>query len=172
MPKLVPGTYPSFITNYLKRVEADTVEEALEKYAPYIKDFFQSIPPEKVTYRYAEGKWSIKEMLQHIIDAERIFAYRALCIARHDKTPLPGFDENDYAQVSNAEARSWESLLEEFEAVRTSTDLLIKSFTKDQLRQAGTTNGEPNTVTALCFLVFGHILHHINILKERYLNVV
>lgn len=169
MPNLTPGTYPAFITGYLGFVNADTVQEAVEKYSAGIADFFKSIPDNKVGYRYAEGKWNIKEMLQHIIDAERIFAYRALRIARHDKTPLAGFDENSYAEHANADARTWENLLQEFEAVRNSTDLLLQSFTKDELRQTGTTNGGPNSVEALSFLVFGHILHHINILKERYL---
>lgn len=169
MPNLTPGTHPAFIKNYLSFIDADTVAEAIEKYSSSISDFFKNIPHEKVSYRYAQGKWNIKEMLQHIIDAERIFAYRALSIARHDKTPLPGFDEKTYAAAVNADERSWESLLDEFQAVRKSTDLLLQSFTQDQLKQSGTTNNEPNTVEALGFLVFGHILHHINILKEKYL---
>lgn len=169
MPPLVPGTYPAFIENYLKNIDVDTVDEAIQKYSTSIIDFFKSIPADKLSYRYAENKWTIKEMLQHIIDAERIFAYRALRIARHDKTPLPGFDEATYAAASEADARTWDSLLQEFEAVRISTNLLLKSFTQDQLKQTGTTNGEPNNVLAISFLVFGHILHHINIIKERYL---
>lgn len=169
MPNLTPGTYPAFIKSYLSFVNADTVAEAIEKYSDSINNFFKNIPREKVIYRYAEGKWNIKEMLLHIIDAERIFAYRALRIARHDKTPLPGFDEKSYAKAANADERSWESLLQEFEAVRKSTDLLLQSFTEEQLEQSGTTNNEPNTVKALSFLVYGHILHHINVLKERYL---
>lgn len=169
MPNLAPGTYPAFIDGYLTFVHADTVAEAIEKYSGSILHFFKSIPGEKVGYRYAKGKWDIKEMLQHIIDAERIFAYRALRIARHDNTPLPGFDEKNYADAVNADERSWESLLAEFEAVRKSTDLLLQSFSQDQLKQKGTANDQPNTVEALSFLVYGHILHHINILKERYL---
>lgn len=169
MPNLTPRTYPAFIDGYLSFVHADTVAEAIKKYSGSISDFFKNIPAEKISYRYAEGKWNIKEMLQHIIDAERIFAYRALRIARHDKTPLPGFDEKDYAAAGNADERSWENLLEEFEAVRKSTDLLLQSFTPDQLKQSGTTNNQPNTAEALSFLIFGHILHHINVLKERYL---
>lgn len=169
MPNLTPGTYPAFIEGYLRFVDANTVAEAIKQYSGGILDFFKSIPSEKVSYRYAEGKWNIKEMLQHIIDAERIFAYRALRIARQDKTPLPGFDEKSYAAAVNADERSWENLLEEFEAVRKSTDLLLQNFTQDQLKQSGTTNDEPNTVEALSFLVYGHILHHINIVKERYL---
>ncbi len=169
MPNLTPGTYPAFIEDYLRFVKADNVSEAIEKYSGTIRDFFINIPANKVSYRYEHGKWNIKEMLQHIIDTERIFAYRALRIARHDKTPLAGFDEKSYAAAVNADERTWEDLLQEFLAVRKSTDLLLQSFTKDQLQQSGTTNGEPNTVEALCFLVFGHILHHINVLKERYL---
>lgn len=169
MPPLIPGTYPAYVERYLKLVDANTVDEAIEKYTSLISDFFRNIPAEKINYRYAENKWNIKEVLQHIIDAERIFAYRALRIARHDKTPLPGFDENTYAAASDGDAREWNNLLEEFEAVRRSTNLLLKSFSQDQLIQTGTTSGEPNSVTAISFLVFGHILHHINVLKERYL---
>lgn len=169
MPDLTPGTYPAFIKGYLSFVSADTIAEAIEKYSDSIGDFFKNIPAEKVDYRYAEGKWTIKEMLQHIIDTERIFTYRALRIARHDKTPLAGFDEKGYAAASNADERSWENLLQEFQAVRKSTDFLLQSFTENQLQQSGITNNEPNTVKALSFLVYGHILHHIHILKERYL---
>jgi len=169
MPNLAPGTYPAFMDDYLRFADADTVAEAVQKYSGAIAGFFENISADKVSYRYAEGKWNIKEMLQHIIDAERIFAYRALRIARHDKTPLAGFDEKSYAGAVDADKRAWEDLLQEFKAVRESTDLLLKSFTKNQLQQSGTTNGEPNTVEALSFLVYGHILHHINIIKERYL---
>lgn len=169
MPPLTPGTYPAFIDNYLKFVDADTVPEAIEKYGQVVLDFFRNIPGDKISYRYAQGKWNLKEMLQHIIDAERIFAYRALRIARHDKTPLPGFNENTYAIASDADKREWGGLLEEFEAVRKSTNLLLQSFTEEQLEQTGTTNNSPNSVKAIGFLVFGHILHHINVVKERYL---
>lgn len=169
MATLQPGTYPLYAENYIKLVETKSVKEAIEKYASSINEFFSEIPPGKVDYRYAENKWSIKEMLQHVIDAERIFAYRALRIARKDTTPLPGFDENTYAVASNADARTWEDLLEEFKAVRRSTDLLLKSFTEEQYRQMGTTNGQPASVSAIGFTLYGHMLHHKNILQERYL---
>lgn len=169
MPNLTPGTYPAFIDGYLRYVDAITVKEAIQKYSGAITNFFENVPITRVSYRYAEGKWNIKQMLQHIIDAERIFAYRALRIARHDKTPLAGFDEKSYAAAVDTDERTWEDLLQEFKAVRVSTDFLLKSFTKDQFHQSGTTNEEPNTVEALSFLIFSHILHHINIIKERYL---
>ena len=170
MPTLTAGTYPPYFSKYINLVHTENVEEAIKKYSGEILAFFQRIPVEKADYRYAEGKWSLKEMLQHIIDAERIFAYRALSIARLDKTPLPGFDENNYALASNANQRSWESLLQEFEAVRKSTDLLLQNFTPDQLQHSGVTNNHTNTTIAISFVIFGHILHHINVIKERYLQ--
>ena len=98
-------------------------------------------------------------MLQHIIDTERIFAYRALSIARGEKNPLPGFEENDYAKASNADARRWESILEEFISVRKSTDLLLLSFTDNQLKNSGITNGSPNT--AMLFLSWSLVIFYI-----------
>ena len=168
MPVPAPGTYPPYFERYVSLVQADSVTGAIQQHSADILQFFNSIPGEKIEYRYAEGKWSIKEMLQHIIDTERIFGYRALRIARHDQTPLPGFDEVSYAANSNAEVRTWESLLEEFAALRRSTDLLLANFTADQLQQSGTTNEHRNTANAISFMIFGHILHHINVIKERY----
>jgi len=165
----VAGSYPPYFQRYIDLVKADSIQEAIEKYALSIEQFFKSIPLDKVDHRYAEGKWSIKEMLQHIIDAERVFAYRALCIARHDQTPLPGFDEGTYAAAAHVATRSWQDLLDEFIAVRKSTNFLLQSFTPDDLQQSGTTNGHPNTAVAICYTVFGHILHHISVLNERYL---
>ena len=169
MAQPIKGTYPAYFENYTKLVEADNAIDLIDKYSKPIWKFFNSIPAKTSTHRYAEDKWSLKELLQHIIDTERIFAYRALTIARHDTTSLPGFDENAYAVVSNADNRSWKSLLKEFKAVRKSTDGLIKSFTEDQLAQTGTTNGHPNTTVAICFVMFGHLMHHIQIINERYL---
>jgi uncharacterized damage-inducible protein DinB len=163
------GSFPEYFTNYINKVDADTTEEAVNKYGNTVVNFFKNLPPEKASYRYAEGKWSLKEMLLHIIDTERIFGYRALCIARKDKTPLPGFDENLYASNSNADKRSWEDLLTEFEASRKSTDLLVRSFDDVQLKEEGITSGSPNTTNTICFIMYGHILHHISIVKERYL---
>jgi uncharacterized damage-inducible protein DinB len=168
MPKPQAGTYPAYFEKYVNLVETDSVTEAIDKYAQPLARFFETIPQDKALYRYAEGKWSVKEMLQHIIDTERIFTYRALSISRKDQTPLPGFDENTYANASKADDRSLAGLIEEFKAVRTSTNLLLKSFTEEHLQQTGVTNGHPNTVNAISFMVFGHILHHKKVLEERY----
>lgn len=170
MPRPAPGTYPAYFDNYIKLVDAETAKEAIEKYAAPLLSFFQNIPADKHSYAYAEGKWTVKELLQHVIDAERIFAYRALRIARKDKTPLPGFDENAYAKAaSNVNDRTFEDLMEEFTAVRKSTDLLLKSFTEEQLNESGITNGNATTVYSIAFVVYGHLLHHKRVLEEKYL---
>ena len=163
------GTYPAYFEKYINLAEAENTQELIDKYSEPVWKFFKNIPNKKTTYRYAEGKWSLKELLQHIIDTERIFAYRALTIARQDTNALPGFDENAYAAVCHADNRTWKSLLKEFKAVRKSTNMLINSFTDEELQQSGTTNGNPNTTVAISFVIFGHILHHINIVNERYL---
>ena len=165
----VAGTYPDYFANYIKLVDASSVKEAIEKYAIQINDFFTNIKEEKADYRYEENKWSIKELLQHLIDAERIFAFRAVSLARGEKASLPGFEENEYASASQADKRSWKSLVEEFIACRKSTDLLLLSFTEDQLQQSGITNSKPNTVVAIAYVMIGHILHHMTVVEERYL---
>ena len=169
MPRPALGSYPSYADNYVKLVEADSLKDAVAKYSNAIADFFKNIPLEKIEYRYAENKWSVKEMLQHVIDAERVFTYRAMCIARKDQTSFPGFDENSYAANSKASTRNWKDLLEEFELTRRSTDLMLLSFDEEQLQQTGTANNSPNNVNAIAFTLYGHLLHHKKILEERYL---
>ena len=124
---------------------------------------------DKFDYRYAEGKWTIKDIIQHIIDAERIFSYRALRISRNDQTPLPGFEENSYVMQTNANARSIQQLLTEMAALRQSTLLLFKSFTLEQLQLIGTASDNPISVRAIGFIMIGHQKHHQRIFKERYL---
>lgn len=171
MASLAAGTYPAYFEKYISKVDSTTPKEAIEKYAETVNNFFKEIPEEKHLYKYAEGKWTIKEVLQHIIDAERIFSYRALRIARKDKTPLPGFDENAYADAANnTNSRDWQDLIEEFIIVRKASDLLIKSFTDEQFQQVGTTSNNPTSVEAISYIMYGHILHHIQVLKERYLD--
>ncbi len=165
----VAGTYPPYFYTYIKLADGASVNDAIENYSQHLNDFFLQISEEQSTFRYAKNKWSIKEMLQHIIDAERIFAFRALSIARGEQTPLPGFEEDDYAAASKADNRSWQSLTEEFIATRKSTDLMLQSFTDEQLDRSGTTNGHANTAVAIAFVIFGHALHHISVVKERYL---
>lgn len=155
--------------NYINMVTEDELPEAFNKESASFIRFVETIPPEKYDYRYAEGKWTIKEVLQHIIDAERIFSYRALRFARKDKTPLPGFDENSFAQAAKAGTRNWDKLVEEFKVVRRSSELLFHSFDDDQLQSDGISSNSPNYVLALGFILIGHAMHHQKVIKERYL---
>ena len=129
----------------------------------------KSIPPEKHDHRYAEGKWTIKEVVQHMIDGERVFTYRALRFARKDDTPLPGFDENLFAQTAKADKRSWNDLVEEFAALRKSTESMFASFDNEQLEQSGVANENSNYVLGIGYILAGHVNHHCQVIKERYL---
>jgi len=170
MPKPINGTFPPYFSTYTNKVKEDNVRDAFKNQEDLINIFFESIPEEKADYAYAPGKWTLKEMLQHMIDAERIFAYRAVCIARKESQSLPGFDENEYAQNSLANARNWHSLVEELKAVRQSTAILFESFTEEILNQSGFSNNSPVTVNALGFITVGHVNHHVDVIKERYLK--
>lgn len=160
---------PVFFHNYINQVKEDDLLTALVKQTPELIHFFEQLPEEKHDFAYAERKWTIKDLLQHIIDAERIFTYRALRIARKDSTPLPGFDEELYAQTAQAGKRSWQSLVDELKAVRKATNLLFSSFSEDQLAAAGTSNNASINVLSIGFITVGHCNHHIRIIKERYL---
>lgn len=163
------STVPEWYHKYVNQIEEDDLEQALRLNTESSLQFFNSIPKEKWGYRYAEGKWSIREMLQHIVDAERIFAYRALCFARGEQASLPGFEEDAYAAASKADRRSAADLLAEFETVRRSIQQLFASFDEEQLSSVGIANNSPVSVNAIGFIIPGHAQHHINILKERYL---
>ena len=154
---------------YINQVKQDDLMTAFHKQSKKAIRFFKNIPEEKTDYAYAEGKWTLKELLQHIIDAERVFCYRALTFSRNDKNNLPGFDENTWASESNASKRNWKDLLEEFKSLRKSTEYLFSSFSDEQLEMSGTSNNTPNYVLAWGFIITGHCTHHIKIIKERYL---
>jgi uncharacterized damage-inducible protein DinB len=161
---------PEFYHGYINQVKENELNTAFENQSPAFFKFLDSIPKEKYDYAYAPGKWTIREVLQHIIDGERIFCYRALRFARKDATPLPGFDENLFAQTAKADKREWNDLVEEMKAVRRSTELLFKSFDEEQLNSSGTsTTGLSNYVLGLGYIVVGHGIHHMKIIAERYL---
>lgn len=130
---------------------------------------FQSIPSNKLDYRYATDKWSLKEVFQHMIDTERIFIYRCFRIARHDKTPLPGFEQDDYILPSEANKKSLEALMEEFKAVRQNSIVLLNSLNDTNLKFIGIVNGNPISARAAAFNIIGHNTWHVAIMKERYL---
>ena len=169
MSKPVDGTYPPYFKNYIDLVVEDNLKDALKNQESDINNFFASIPEAKSNEAYAPGKWTLKELLQHIIDTERIFNYRALAFARKEYNSLPGFDENEYAANSDANNRNWKDLCEELIAVRKATVFLFNSFTEDVLHNSGLANNKPVTVLALGYVIAGHFIHHKIIAKERYL---
>jgi hypothetical protein len=164
-------TVPHFYKNYVKNIEESDLLQALRISGHRCIELIHSIPESKSDFRYADGKWTIREMLCHMIDGERIFAYRALRFARNDKTPLAGFDENEFAPQANAAGRSLAKIAAEMAHLRTSTIDLFESFTPEMLNRKGTANNNELSVMALGFIIAGHETHHCNVLKERYLSV-
>ena len=132
-------------------------------------DLSKSIPADKHDYRYADGKWTIKEVVQHMLDGERVFTYRALRFARKDDTPLPGFDENLFAQTAKADKRNWNDLVEEFAALRKASEAMFASFDNEQLESSGIASESSTYVLGIGYIVAGHVNHHCGIIKERYL---
>ncbi len=170
MLKPSPSTYNPYFKRYVDQVPEEDLMTAFKKQSAGMETFLNSISEEKSNYAYAEGKWTIKELLQHIIDTERIFNYRALCVARGERQSLPGFEEDDYAANSYANNRTWESLVKEFLSLRHSTQLMYETFNAAVLDNKGTSNNNPVTVVSLGFTTAGHYYHHQKVLEERYLR--
>lgn len=165
----LPSTYSDHLAHYVNIVESDDFLSALKEQSNNFENLLNSISEEKSIFKYGEDKWTIKEVLLHLSDAERVFGYRALAIARGEKSALPNFDENSYAVFSHANNRLWSDLVQEFLAVRKSTEALLHSFSEKDLNQIGTASGSPISVLGLCFIIVGHAAHHLNILHDRYL---
>lgn len=167
---LESSEYIPYFKNYINQVEEEFgLIEGLELGFKSLYSFYESIPEGKHKFSYVEGKWTVKEIISHLIDTERVFCYRAMRFARKDNTPLAGFDENNYAMYSGANKRSMMSLLKEYKVVRQSTIALFKSFDNDMLMSRGVAGGGEVTVRALGFLIIGHEKHHSNVIRERYL---
>ncbi|MDO8316448.1 MAG: DinB family protein [Flavobacterium sp.] len=167
--QLPRNEYAPFYAPYVNALgDVNLIEELEISLHDFIR-FVQNIPMDKFDYRYAEGKWNIKEIIQHIIDTERIFAYRALRISRNDQTPLPGFDENYYVANTEAANRSIQDLLTEFSAVRHSNLFLFKNLSEEQLKRIGTASNAAVSVRAIGFIMIGHQKHHQEVFQERYL---
>lgn len=165
-----PTIYKNYFEKYTALVPEKDILSALANQSNTLNDFFESVTEEKAEYAYAEGKWNLKEMLQHLIDTERIFAFRALSIARKETATLNGFDENSYAANSSANKRTWVELVNEMKIVRESTTLLFSSFTEDMLNTTGNFSAATANVNTIGSIIVGHFYHHINIANERYLN--
>jgi len=160
--------YPDFFIPYLRIVENDILRELegqLESYAQFVRN----IPAEKELYRYGPDKWSVKEVIGHNTDTERVKLNCAFRIARGETAPLPGFDEDAYVAMTDFNSREMEDLLEEFILVRKGAIALFKSLTGEDLKRIGTVSGKPTSVRALFGFIVGHVRHHKNILEARYL---
>ncbi|GAB4231496.1 MAG: DinB family protein [Ekhidna sp.] len=176
--KPVPGEYPAYSSIYMDLLaDDDNILEHLWSNFIEIKALVYSLTNEQLTYRYEPGKWTIKEILVHLIDDERIFAYRALRYARNDDTPLHGFDQDEYAKYSKANERSLDSIFEEYELVRKSTISLFNHLPSDSFLRGGCgvdvdgTVMNHRTVRGLAYHIAGHELRHFNIIKEKYLGI-
>jgi hypothetical protein len=161
--------YDEFYAGYVSLVPETDILTALQNQISDVQNLFAQITEEKGDFRYAENKWTIKELLGHIIDAERVFSYRALRISRNDKTPLSGFEENSYVANSNFSQRSLADLLEEFSLLRRANAILFQNLPDEAWSQTGTASDAEVSVRALAYIMVGHVRHHLNILKERYI---
>ncbi|NHN25964.1 DinB family protein [Flavobacterium jejuense] len=162
--------FAPFYADYIAKSLLHTdIVGGLKQQQEKIVSFFKSIPENKQEFRYEIGKWTPKDILLHLIDAERIFTYRALRISRNDQTALSGFEENDYVPNAGANSRNMDSLIEEYETVRNATISLFSSLTEEQLLRIGIASGSTVSVRAIGCIILGHELHHVSVIKERYL---
>lgn len=162
---------PQFYKTYVKHIEETDVVQALRLSGYRMQVLIHSIPASKLDHRYAPGKWTIRELLCHVIDAERIFAYRALRFARNDKTQLHSFDENAFASQANADGRSLKKISDELTHLRASTVDMFEGFTSEMLTRKGIASNNEMSVHVLGFVIAGHETHHRKILAERYLDI-
>ena len=158
-----------FYRYYIGLVEGEEATTLPALYQARIKGFFNTLPEEKGSFAYAPDKWTLKQVIQHLLDVERIFVYRLLWIVRGGAGSLPGFDENQFAKRGTATNRTLRDLCEEWLALRESTDRLIASLDNAALQQEGMANNSLISVKALCYIIYGHAFHHMSIIKERYL---
>lgn len=170
MTRPAENEYAPYYHTYVGKVPQGNIIDTLERQIEETMRLLAAIPPEKADYRYAPGKWSIKEVIGHLSDSERVFAYRALRFSRNDQTPLASFEQTDYVKHGYFQRRTLQDLSEEFRLVRLSSVALFKSFDERMERRTGIASGYEFTVRSLPFIVAGHELHHRGILQERYLG--
>lgn len=161
--------YNSYYQGYIDALGDIELSDIHQRQLRNFPEFLESIPDSKLHFAYEEGKWTVAEVLIHLIDTERVFQYRALRFARADETPVQGFKQDDYVPNSNAHRRSKESIIEEYKAVRRSTIALFSNFNRQTLQNKGMASNSEMSVAALGFIISGHQRHHRNIIRERYL---
>ncbi len=160
--------YPEYFQKYISKVHGDPKKE-LTTGLKDLHRFISKLSKKQLAYRYAEGKWNIKEILVHMMDAERVFCYRALRFARNDETSLSSFDENEWVPNSGAADRKVKSIMGEYEAVRNATIAFFANMNDEMFNRSGIANGKQFSVRSILYIISGHVLHHIEIIKKRYL---
>ena len=162
--------YDPYYERYVSLVEDGDIIDKLAAQPTALQDLLTALPEEKGSYAYAEGKWSIKELLGHLIDGERMFAYRMFRISRGDKTPIEGFEQDGYIENAHSNQRSFADLLDEFSLLRRANMIFFSNLDDAAWGRIGTANNVEISVRALVYIMAGHIEHHLSILKERYLG--
>lgn len=163
-----PGDNNPYYDRYINLIEGDDIIKVLKEQRKKSEKFLKTFSEEQGNYSYAEGKWTLKEVLGHVIDTERIMAYRALAFARGEKQLLPGFEQDDYVTESNFNERTLDDMINEFLTVRESNIILFQSFDEEILNRRGTASDSEVTVLALIYIIAGHEKHHIKVLREKY----
>jgi uncharacterized damage-inducible protein DinB len=166
-----PGTneYAAYYETYVGLVPDGDIAETLARQIDESLATYRSISEEQARFRYAADKWSIKQLLGHICDAERVFAYRAIAFARGEAQPLPGFEQDGYVAAAESDTRTWRSLIDELKTVRAATVSLFRSLSDHALERRGNASGKDVSVRALGFIIAGHERHHLSVLKAKYL---
>ena len=167
-----PAEYDPYYGRYISLVDSDDIVATLEKQVRDTKALLNPLSSQQGDYRYAPGKWSVKEVLGHMNDTERIMSYRAMRIARGDKTPIEGFEQDDYVATGRFDRRTIQDLLEEFDAIRQATIHLLRHFDVEAGERRGTASQKPVSARALAYIIAGHELHHRRVLQEKYLGIL
>lgn len=164
----LPSDYSPFSETYVSLVETGDIKVMIKDSLKELEFFLQTIPADKADYAYAPGKWTVKEMLQHAVDTERVFAYRAMCFARGEQQPLPGFDQDEYALNVDVSARTLDGLKEEMILARKLSVILFENLREQDLNKRGIASNHPVTVLSYGYIMIGHWRHHQKMLKEKY----
>lgn len=164
-----PDEYPAYFERYIRLVPDGDIIATLESQMEESAALLSGISEERARFRYAPGKWSIKEVLGHVIDSERVFAYRGLCFARNDRTPLPGFDQDPYVAAARFDARPLAALASDLKLVRAASIALFASLDEEALVRCGTANDRTHSVRSMPWIIAGHELHHLDVVRKRYL---
>lgn len=161
--------YAPYYKNYIDKIKGDKILDILNQQTKELQNILNSFPESKGNHTYADGKWTVKEVIGHMMDTERVFAFRAFSIARGEKQPLPGFEQDDYVIEGKFNSRNLFDLVYEYRLMRESNLLLFRSFDNEMLSKRGIASGYEVTVNALLYMIAGHTKHHLELLREKYL---